>query len=282
VTMNYGKKFKVEPGSKVKLRSIDPTYKGDADKASAEGELEKHLQRLDELQYLMYAENKRSLLIVLQAVDAGGKDGVINSVIASMNPQGCSVTGFKAPSGEELSHDYLWRIHNAAPRKGYVAVFNRSHYEDVLIVRVHNLVPKEVWSKRYDEINAFEKQLVDNGTHILKFYLHIDKDEQLARFRQRLDDPNRQWKISESDYAEREYWDDYQKAFEDAISKCSTRYAPWYIIPANRKWFRNLAVAQILVHTLGSFNMKCPPPTVDIADIKKKYHAAREEEKKGK
>ena len=166
--------------------------------------------------------------------------------------------------------------------KGYVAVFNRSHYEDVLIVRVHNLVPKEVWSKRYDEINAFEKELFDNGTHILKFYLHIDKDEQLARFRQRLDDPNRQWKISESDYTEREYWDEYQKAFEDAISKCSTQYAPWYIIPANRKWFRNLAVAQILAHTFESFNMKFPPPTVDIADIKKKYHAAREEEKKGK
>jgi PPK2 family polyphosphate:nucleotide phosphotransferase len=250
LTLSYGKKFKVEPGSKVKLRSIDPDYKGDADKASAEGEMEKYIRRLVELQYLMYAENKRSLLIVLQAMDAGGKDGVINSVIARMNPQGCTVTGFKAPSVDELSHDYLWRIHNAAPRKGNVAVFNRSHYEDVLIARVHNFVPKEVLSKRYDEINSFEKQLADNGTHIIKFYLYIDKEEQLARFKQRLDDPNRQWKISESDYAEREYWDEYQTAFEDAVSKCSTKQAPWYVIPSNRKWFRNLAVSQILVDTL--------------------------------
>jgi PPK2 family polyphosphate:nucleotide phosphotransferase len=278
--MSYYKKFIVEPKSKVKLQDIDPNYKGDADKTSAEGELEKYVQRWVELQYLMYAENKRSLLIVLQAMDAGGKDGLINSVIAPMNPQGCSVTGFKAPSSEELSHDYLWRIHTAAPRRGAVAVFNRSHYEDVLIVRVHNLVPKEVWVKRYDEINGFEKHLVDNGTHILKFYLHIDKDEQLARFKHRLDDPNRHWKISESDYTEREFWDEYRKAFEDAISKCSTQYAPWYIIPANHKWFRNLAVAQILAQTLESFNMKFPAPTVNIADIKRKYHAAKEEEER--
>ena len=279
--MNYAKKFKVDPNSKVKLDEIDAGYKGEHEnKESANAELEKHVQRLRELQYLMYAENKRSLLIILQALDAAGKDGTINHVLSAMNPQGCRVYGFKTPSPEELAHDYLWRIHQATPRKGYVAVFNRSHYEDVLVVRVHNLVPKEVWSKRYDEINAFEKQLTENGTHILKFYLHIDKDEQLARFKQRLDDPNRHWKISESDYAEREYWHEYQKAYEDAISNCSTKDAPWFIIPSNHKWVRNLAVSQILVDALESLGMKFPAPTVDIAEIKRKYHAAEKEEKR--
>ena len=279
--MSYRKRFTVEPGSKVKLSDIDPDYKGDhEDKTSAQGELQKYTQRLGELQYLMYAENKRSLLIVLQAMDAGGKDGTVIHVLSAMNPQGCSVYGFKAPSTEELAHDYLWRIHKVTPAEGHVVVFNRSHYEDVLVVRVHKLVPAEVWSKRYDEINNFEKQLADNGTHIVKFYLHISKEEQLARFKQRIDDPNRQWKISESDYAERDYWDEYQKAVEDAISKCSTGYAPWYIIPSNHKWFRNLAVSQILVETLELLNMKFPAPTVNIADIKRKYHKAEEEEKK--
>ncbi len=281
--LNYSKKFRVEQGSKVKLDQIDANYKGEhEDKDSAQAEQEKHEQRLGELQYLMYAEYKQSLLIILQALDAAGKDGSINHVLATMNPQGCRVYGFKAPSTEELAHDYLWRIHQATPRKGYVTIFNRSHYEDVLVVRVHDLVPKEVWSKRYDEINNFEKELVDNSTHIIKFYLHIDKEEQLSRFKQRLDDPKRNWKISESDYTEREYWDQYQKAYEEAISKCSTNDAPWYIIPSNHKWFRNLAVSQILVDTLESFNMKFPAPTVNIEDIRKKYHAAKEEMKKDK
>jgi PPK2 family polyphosphate:nucleotide phosphotransferase len=280
--LNYGKKFRVEEGSNVKLDEIDPDYKGEyEDKEAAQGELEKHAQRLRELQYIMYAENKRSLLIVLQAVDAGGKDGTINHVFACMNPQGCRVYGFKAPSAEELAHDYLWRIHQATPRKGYVTIFNRSHYEDVLVVRVHNLVPREVWARRYDEINNFEKQLVNNGTHIIKFFLHINKEEQLARFKQRIDDPKSHWKISESDYTEREYWNDYQKAYEEAISKCSTNHGPWYIIPSNHKWFRNLAVSQILVNTLESLNMKFPELTVNIEEIRKKYHAALQEERKG-
>ena len=278
--MDYVKKFKVDSNSRVKLDEIDASYKGEKeDKDSVQAELEKNAQRLHDLQYLMYAENKCSLLIVLQGVDAAGKDGVVDHVLTVMNPQGCRVYGFKTPSAEELAHDYLWRIHQATPRKGYVSVFNRSHYEDVLVVRVHNLVPREVWSKRYDEINAFERQLFDNGTHILKFYLHIDKEEQLARFKQRLDDPNRHWKISESDYAEREYWQEYGRAYEDAISKCSTDYAPWYIIPSNHKWFRNLVVSQILVNTLESLNMKFPQSTANIAEIKKKYHAAALEEK---
>jgi PPK2 family polyphosphate:nucleotide phosphotransferase len=280
--MDYSKKFRIEPNSIAKLNEIDASYKGEhEDKKSAQPDLEKHAQRLHDLQYLMYAENTRSLLIILQGMDAAGKDGTISHVLGAMNPQGCRVYCFKVPSAEELAHDYLWRVHQATPQKGYVAVFNRSHYEDVLVVRVHDLVPKEVWSRRYDEINAFESHLSNNGTHILKFYLHIDKEEQLARFRQRLEDPNRQWKISESDYTEREHWQDYQEAYEEAISKCSTNYAPWYIIPANHKWFRNLAVSQILVDTLESLSMKFPAPTVNIEEIKKKYHEALEEEKKG-
>ncbi len=279
--MDYAKKFKVDSNSKVKLDEIDAGYKGEhEDKDSAQAELEKDAVRLHDLQYLMYAENKRSLLIILQGMDAAGKDGTIDHVLTAMNPQGCRVYAFKTPSAEELAHDYLWRIHQATPRKGYVSVFNRSHYEDVLAVRVHNLVPKEVWSRRYDEIIAFERQLFDNGTRILKFYLHIDKEEQLARFKQRLDDSNRRWKISESDYAERGYWQEYERAYEDAISKCNTDYAPWYIIPANHKWFRNLVVSRILVNTLESLNMKFPSPIVNIAEIKKKYHAEVEEEKK--
>ena len=281
--MDYAKKFKVELKSKVNLGEIDASYKGEhEDRNSAQAELEEATRRLHDLQYLMYAENKRSFLVILQGMDAAGKDGTVDHVLTAMNPQGCRAYCFKTPSPEELAHDYLWRIHQATPRKGCVSVFNRSHYEDVLVVRVHNIVPKEVWSKRYDEINAFERHLFDNNTHILKFYLHIDKEEQLARFKERLDDPNRNWKISESDYAEREYWQEYERAYEDAMSKCSTEYAPWYIIPSNHKWFRNLAISRILVDTLELLNMKFPPPSVNIAEIKKKYHAALDEEKKKK
>jgi PPK2 family polyphosphate:nucleotide phosphotransferase len=279
--VDYREEFRVQPGSNVNLSAVDAGYKGEhEDKDSAQPEIEKYVQKLVNLQYLVYAENERSLLIILQGMDAAGKDGTISHVLGPMNPQGCRVYGFKAPSAEELTHDYLWRIHQVTPRKGFIVVFNRSHYEDVLVVRVHNLVPEEVWRKRYDEIDAFEQELFNEGTNILKFYLHIDKDEQLDRFKQRLDDPSRQWKISESDYTEREYWDEYMKAYEDAISKCSTSYAPWYIIPSNHKWFRNLAVSQIIADTLESFNMKLPEPTVNIDDIRKKYHAAVKEEKK--
>ncbi|HUK28573.1 MAG TPA: polyphosphate kinase 2 family protein, partial [Candidatus Acidoferrales bacterium] len=270
--MNCSKKFKVEPNSRVRLDDIDADYKGGyGDRNRAEADLAKYSRRMHDLQYLLYAENRRSLLIILQGMDGAGKDGTINHVLAAMNPQGCRVFAFKTPSVEELAHDFLWRISQATPRKGYVSVFNRSHYEDVLVARVHNLVPKKVWSKRYDQINAFEKHLADNGTEILKFYLHIDKDEQLARFRQRLADPKRQWKISESDFAERQYWNKYEKAYEEAVNKCSTDYAPWYVIPSNHKWFRNLAVSQIIVESLASLDMKLPPPTVDIQVIQKKY-----------
>jgi len=271
--MSYANNFLVKPGSAVKLAKIDANFKGDYENEdSVATELQKYCQRLAELQALMYAENKQSLLVVLQAMDGGGKDGTISHVMGAMNPQGCSVVAFKVPSAEELSHDYLWRVHKGTPAKGHVTVFNRSHYEDVLVVRVHGLVSKEVWSKRYTEINAFEKELANSGTRIVKFFLHIDQVEQLGRFKDRLDDPAKQWKISDSDYTEREYWDAYQQAYEDAISKCSTSYAPWYVIPANHKWFRNLAVSQILVETLEGLKMKYPKPTVDLAEIHQKYH----------
>ena len=277
--MNYIKRFRVEPGSKVDLGKVDASFKDQHESHEhALPEIEAHSQKVHDLQYLMYAEGKRSLLICLQGRDAAGKDGTINHVLGAMNPQGCPVTGFKVPSKEEAAHDFLWRYHKATPARGQVAIFNRSHYEDVLIQRVHNMVPKNVWSGRYEHINNFEKMLHDNGTHILKFYLHIDAEEQLERFKMRITDPARHWKISEGDYAERPFWDAYTAAFQDALSKCSTEHAPWFIIPSNHKWFRNLAISKIVSETLESLKMKFPEPTVDIDEIKKKYHAIVEAE----
>jgi PPK2 family polyphosphate:nucleotide phosphotransferase len=277
--VNYRKRFFVEPGHRIDLGEIDPSFKDQHESHEhALPEIENYNKKLRELQYLMYAEGKRSLLICLQGRDAAGKDGTINHVLGAMNPQGCSVTSFKVPSEKEAAHDFLWRYHQAVPSKGQVAIFNRSHYEDVLVVRVHNLVPKKVWSKRYEQINAFEKMLADNNTHILKFYLHIDPEEQLVRFKQRIDDPDRHWKISDGDYAERPYWDAYTEAFEVAMGQCSTPHAPWFIIPSNHKWFRNLAISRIVVETLESMKMKFPKPSVDISEIKRKYHEIVEEE----
>jgi PPK2 family polyphosphate:nucleotide phosphotransferase len=279
--MKYRQLLQVRPGSKVSLAKIDPGFTADHTKRkSAEKEVAKLDAKLRELQYLLYAEGKRSLLICLQALDAAGKDGTINHVLGSMNPQGARVHGFKAPTPEELSHDFLWRIEQQVPKKGEVVIFNRSHYEDVLVVRVHNLVPEEVWRKRYAMINAFEKGLIANGTHIIKIFLHISPEEQLRRFKQRLDDPARHWKISEGDYSERAFWDQYTKAYEDALSQTSTKHAPWYVIPANHKWFRNLAVAKIVVETMKALNMKFPKPTVDLAEVRRKYHAAEQQEEK--
>jgi len=276
---NYEKQFRVEPGTQVRLKEADPGYADDHEtKKLALAEVEVCRQRLDELQYRLYAENKSSLLICLQAPDTGGKDGVVRHVITSMNPQGCRVVGFKQPSPEELAHDFLWRIESQCPRRGEVVIFNRSQYEDVLIVRVHDLVPKKVWSRRYAQINAFEQRLAASGTHILKFFLHISKDEQLRRFKQRLEDPARQWKISEADYSEREYWADYQQAYEEALSQCSTEDAPWYVIPSDHKWFRDLAISRILVGAMERLGTELPKPTVDLADIRRKYHAAVQED----
>jgi PPK2 family polyphosphate:nucleotide phosphotransferase len=273
--MNYFQRFKVAHESKVKLRKIDPSFTdGHECQESAAEEIEHYHKKLRELQDLLCSERRHSILICLQALDTGGKDGTINHVLGAMNPQGCRVASFKQPSAEEAAHDFLWRAHKVAPARGEVVIFNRSHYEDVLVVRVHNLAPKKVWSERYKLINDFEKELVQHDTHILKFYLHISKDEQLQRFKDRLDDPAKRWKISEADYKEREYWDDYMEAYEDALSKCSTHRAPWFIIPANHKWFRNLAIARIVVEQMESLKMKYPSPTVDLEQIRKEYHAA--------
>lgn len=273
-----GQEFLVEPGTKIRLKDFDPGYKsGVKDKGIAK--TVEFCTRIGELQFQLYAEQKKSLMIVLQAMDTGGKDGVIRHVIGAMNPQACRVAAFKQPSAEELAHDFLWRIEHRAPKKGEVVVFNRSHYEDVLIARVHNLVPKSVWSKRFDQINDFEKRLAANGTHILKFFLNISPEEQLERFSERLDDPARQWKISEADYSERELWPDYQAAYQDVLAKCSTEWAPWYIIPANHKWFRNLAISEIIVECLEGLNLQMPTPTVDIAEIRRKFHEASQEAK---
>ncbi|MFO0994547.1 MAG: polyphosphate kinase 2 family protein [Hyphomicrobiales bacterium] len=273
--MDYRKKLIVKPGTKIRLKDIDPAYHGEHEsEAEAQQDLAGNVAKLTHLQYLLYAERKHSLLIVVQGIDAAGKDGTCWHVITAMNPQGTTVTGFKQPTAEDLAHDFLWRIHPHVPGLGDVAVFNRSHYEDVLVVRVHDMVPESVWSKRYKEINQFEKLLARKGTTILKFFLYISAEEQLERFRQRLDDPNRQWKISDSDYKERAYWDDYTKAYEAMLEQCSTDDAPWYVIPSNHKWFRNLAVSQIIAATLEELKMKLPPATVDLAQIRRAYHAA--------
>lgn len=281
--MDYCGKFMVKPGSALKLSKVDPGHTGGfKNNDEALKILAGNQQKLEDLQYKLYAEGKQSLLIVLQALDAGGKDGTINHVLAPMNPQGCRVAGFKAPTAEELSHDFLWRIHRETPKKGEVVIFNRSHYEDVLVGRVHNLVPRAVWSKRYEFINDFEKLLAANNTRIIKFFLYISKDEQLRRFASRLDETDKHWKISEGDYKERQFWDDYIKAFEDAISKCSTAQAPWFVIPANHKWFRNLAVSQIVVETLESMKMKTPEASVDISEIRKLIAAEEDKADGGK
>lgn len=275
--MNYRKKLIVEPGSKVKLAKTDPAFHGPHEShEAAQADLQAQVERLTRLQYLLYAEKKHSVLIVLQGIDAAGKDGTCWHVVSAMNPQGTTVTGFKQPSEEERAHDFLWRIHQHTPGLGQVAVFNRSHYEDVLVVRVHDLVPKEVWSKRYSLINDFEAMLADQGTTIIKLFLYISPEEQLERFKQRLDDPARQWKISDSDYKERAFWDKYIDAYEDMLEKCSTAHAPWYVIPSNHKWFRNLAISEIVADTLDDLKMKMPKPSVDLKAIRQQYHEAAE------
>ena len=269
----------VEPGSRVKLAEIDPGARGQYETCEqAAPEIRSLMRKLDRLQYQMHAEKKHSLLIVLQGMDACGKDGMIRHLLTGMNPAGCRVVGFKRPKPEELDHDFLWRVHPHLPAKGEVTIFNRSHYEDVLVVRVHQFAEVNMWSKRYELINDFERLLaMENDTTVLKFFLYISKEEQLVRFKQRLDDPARRWKISEADYRERAHWNRYTEAFEDMLQKTSTRYAPWYVIPSNNKWFRDLAVSQIVTDTLEKLEMKWPEPAVDLSDIRRRYHAAMNE-----
>ena len=260
--------YAVKPGKKLNLSKLDTADRGDfKDKDDALPAMEKNLQKLNKLQNVMYAEAKRSLLVVFQAMDAGGKDGAVDHVFSGINPQGCQVTSFKAPSHEELAHDYLWRIHAATPRRGMIGIFNRSHYESVLIERVKDLAPKSAWSKRYEHINAFEKLLADEGTIILKFFLHISRKEQKSRMESRIEDPSKNWKFSAQDLEERKRWPEYMKAYQDALEKCSTEHAPWFVVPADHKWFRNWVISDTIARTLETLDMKYPPPIPGIEKI---------------
>ena len=246
--------WKIKEGTNVKLKNHDPNYLDkDIQRDSVDSTLQKLGEELNELQELMQAAQHKSLLMILQGMDTSGKDGTIRHVLGRVNPQGCDVHSFKAPTEEELGHDFLWRVHRVTPRKGVMGIFNRSHYEDVLIARVHNLVPESVWSRRYKEINNFEKLLADNDTIILKFFLHISSEEQEQRLLEREQDKDKAWKITADDWIDRQYWEDYQRAYDDAISKCSTDVAPWYIVPANHKWYRNLTIAHVLVDTMRRY-----------------------------
>jgi PPK2 family polyphosphate:nucleotide phosphotransferase len=249
----------VAPGKRIRLRDFDAGCTGGLKKGPyVQDELADNVAALDDLGYRLYAEGRRSLLLVLQGMDSAGKDGTIRHVMEGFNPQSCQVTSFKQPSIEELAHDFLWRIDRAVPRKGFVGIFNRSHYEDVLVVRVHDLVPKQEWEARYERINRFEQMLHEGGTTIVKVFLHISKDEQRERLQARLDDPKKRWKFSRADIAERQHWSDYQRAYEDAMTRCNTAHAPWHIVPANRKWYRNLVISQILRKTLEEMDPQFP------------------------
>jgi PPK2 family polyphosphate:nucleotide phosphotransferase len=258
----------VEPGRRVQLHDDHASSTFGWEKHEAIAAVEENRKKLSELQYKLYADGRHALLVVIQAIDAGGKDGTVHDIFTAMNPQGCVVTSFKAPTAEELKHDYLWRVHQRVPARGMVAVFNRSQYEDVLIVRVEKLVPKSVWRERYAQINEFERMLTSNSVRIIKLFLQISKDEQKERLEDRLKDPNRQWKFSPEDLVKRRQWPDYQKAFEAMLTQCSTRHAPWYIIPADKKWFRNLAVSQILATEMGRLPLRFPEPAYDPAKIR--------------
>lgn len=258
----------VKPGKKIRLRDVDADAIGEyKSKEEVVARMAKLHEKLSELQEMLYAEDKQSLLVVLQAMDTGGKDGALRSLMTGVNPAGVQVTSFKAPSVEEMQHDFLWRTHKAVPPRGIIGVWNRSHYEEVLIVRVHQMVEKKVWQSRYDDINSFETLLVDNNVKMLKFYLHISKDEQKKRLQSRLDNPDKNWKFSTGDLTERKLWDDYQDAFEDAINKCSTEAAPWMIVPANHKWARNIALAEAVVAALEKMNPRYPKVDFDPKSI---------------
>jgi PPK2 family polyphosphate:nucleotide phosphotransferase len=266
----------VKPGKDVKLSDHDPDWTFGFKEAEAREKLEKLSEEVGELQELLFAAKQNSLLVVLQGMDTSGKDGTIKRVMSEVNPQGCRVESFKVPTEEELAHDFLWRVHRVVPPLGMMTIFNRSHYEDVVVVRVHQLVPAEAWGLRYDHINDFERLLAESGTIVLKFFLNISRDEQKERLEERERDAEKAWKLSAGDWRERSYWDDYIKAYEDALTRCSTDLLPWHIIPANRKWFRNLAVADAIVHALRPYRAKweeslsqlAKKKLVEIAEIK--------------
>jgi len=261
-------RYRVAPGATDILARIDPDasehYTG---KKEVKKELKKQRKRIEELQARLYGAREQSLLIVLQALDTGGKDGTIRGVFQGVNPQGCQVWSFKAPSAEELEHDFLWRYHSKTPPRGMITIFNRSHYEDVLVVRVKDLVPADVWRARYALINEFEHALTLNNTTVIKFFLYISKDEQKRRLESRLADPDKHWKFSRNDLKERAYWDQYHAAFADAIARCSTAYAPWYVVPANKKWYRNLVIARTIADTLAALDPHYPAAEEGLAGL---------------
>ena len=260
--------YLVTPGSKFRLSDRPTSDTGKfKDKADALPDTEHNLERLAELQELLYAEAKHAVLVVFQAMDAGGKDGSIEHVFSGLDPQGCTVTSFKTPTPLELAHDFLWRVHMAVPQRGMIGIFNRSHYESVLIERVKDLVPEKVWKNRYDHINEFERMLAEEGMVILKFFLHISRDEQKKRLESRLKDDHKKWKFNPGDLEERGRWDAYMEAYEEALRRCSQEYAPWYVVPADRKWYRNWVISHILVETLDRLNMKYPKPRFDPSKI---------------
>lgn len=261
--------YLVTPGKKFKLSKVDPSDSGKfKSKEEAAPAIEENLKQLDELQEVLYAQGKHSVLIVLQALDAAGKDGAIDHLFSGINPQGCQVTSFKVPTSHELARDYLWRYHAAVPPRGMIGIFNRSHYEAVLVERVKKIASPAEIKKRYEHINAWEKMLADEGATIMKFYLHISKEEQRERLQARLDDPHKNWKFEPGDLDTRKQWDEYQEAYQDAICNCSTDYAPWYVIPADRKWFRNWAISEIIVRTLKNLKLEFPKPKVDVSQYK--------------
>jgi PPK2 family polyphosphate:nucleotide phosphotransferase len=263
-TAELADRLRLRPGKRVKLGDIDPADTlGLAGKPKAQAALARNVERIAALQERLYAEHRRALLVVLQALDAGGKDGTTRAVFSGVNPQGCHVTSFKAPCAEELAHDFLWRIHAATPRRGEIGIFNRSHYEDVLVVRVDELVPRKVWEPRYEQINAFERHLVANGTEIVKVYLHISREEQAERLRERLTEPEKRWKFSPEDLRKRAQWDDYMAAYEAALQRCTTAHAPWYVVPGDRNWVRNLAVSAIVRRKLEEMDPRIPQPAWD-------------------
>lgn len=261
--------YRVVPGTKVHLDKIDPSdhqlYEGE--KSEGKNALVPLAAELGSLQNLLYAQGRKRLLVVLQAMDTAGKDGTIRDVFSDMDAIGVRVVAFKAPSEPELAHDYLWRVHSQVPRNGEVTVFNRSHYEDVIVVRVRGFAPEERWSKRFDHIRCFEQMLVDEGTTIVKFFLHISKEEQKERLQTRLDDPEKRWKFNPADLEDRARWSDYQRAYEEVLSRTSTDAAPWYVIPANRKWYRNLVISRILIDTMTGLKMEFPKPDFDHKKI---------------
>ncbi|MFI4896732.1 MAG: polyphosphate kinase 2 family protein [Phycisphaerales bacterium JB059] len=263
--MDVTKEFRVEPGKKVDLKDWDPGETLDMDRDEAEERLEENARVIGKLQHRLYAEHKRSLLVVLQAMDAAGKDSTVRHVLREVNPQGVLVTSFKKPTSHELARDFLWRIHRRTPRRGHIRVFNRSHYEDVLVVRVENLVPESVWKKRYEAINDFERMIHESGTEIIKIYLNISKDRQREKLMRRLTDPDRAWKFEAADFETRKKWDDYMEAYEDAITRCNTEHAPWFIVPTDKKWFRLYVISQIIRDTLERMDPKLPPLKIEPA-----------------